>query len=576
MAIQDKFNRANVIYKITKDIDLGGETLTIPEGCTLDFQGGSFSNGSIVGNNTAIKATLTKIFGLDVELIGSWNIAEAYPEWFDAKGDGIIDDAKSINLCISTFSDKDTIIYLTGKYAVTNINVSKNCNIQGTLSASLLHIGDGICMNVAPPDNITSWHQFIRTKICNLKIQLNSKSKIGLRINQCVGSIFEKIFITGSNLSVPTLEDSEHPETFTSPSSIGVFIDGTSNVEPNNNSVFNNIFHRIVSNKVDIGFDFNGIISDSKFYNIESNTVGYGVRINSKSSYNLTFEDCQFVDTNIGFCFNDCLVSSFVKGCNIEMYRYYGIYKQEYPNNSILNIVSNGLTTKHNTKKADIFIKSVTCSQISNNIVGWGAPSGTSEEQLSPEQKSDIIGNPNSCLIYGNRAQNGKLVVYSTAINNSNFIMSYKWINNNNYSHIAGNTHLEHFATSDFDLFNESNVLKIKLKGSKYVSFRKENGIELFLPTGASNTDMSIVKDAEVGTLIYRTDLKVPIWRTPDWQWREIDGCLPGVPRVGRYQDRPTAEYYKISAGFCYFDVNNNKPIWWTGSKWVDATGAEV
>ena len=60
MSIQDKFNRANVIYKITRDIDLGGGTLTIPEGCTLDFQGGSFSNGIlnissdnyIAGNNT--------------------------------------------------------------------------------------------------------------------------------------------------------------------------------------------------------------------------------------------------------------------------------------------------------------------------------------------------------------------------------------------------------------------------------------------------------------------------------------------------------------------------------------------
>lgn len=37
MSVQNKFNKANTIYKITKDIDLQGETLTIPEGCTLDF-----------------------------------------------------------------------------------------------------------------------------------------------------------------------------------------------------------------------------------------------------------------------------------------------------------------------------------------------------------------------------------------------------------------------------------------------------------------------------------------------------------------------------------------------------------
>ena len=54
MAIQNRFNKANTIYKITKDIDLEGETLTIPEGCTLDFQGGSFTNGSIILSTTKV------------------------------------------------------------------------------------------------------------------------------------------------------------------------------------------------------------------------------------------------------------------------------------------------------------------------------------------------------------------------------------------------------------------------------------------------------------------------------------------------------------------------------------------
>ena len=44
-----------VIYKIVSDIDLAGETLTIPINCTLDFQGGSFSNGTIILNNTIIR-----------------------------------------------------------------------------------------------------------------------------------------------------------------------------------------------------------------------------------------------------------------------------------------------------------------------------------------------------------------------------------------------------------------------------------------------------------------------------------------------------------------------------------------
>lgn len=51
---QEMISEPNVIYIIQYDYDLRGETITIPEGCTLDFQGGSFSNGtlSLSNNNT--------------------------------------------------------------------------------------------------------------------------------------------------------------------------------------------------------------------------------------------------------------------------------------------------------------------------------------------------------------------------------------------------------------------------------------------------------------------------------------------------------------------------------------------
>lgn len=54
MAAQGKFNKSNVIYKITTDIDLESGTLTIPSGCTLDFQGGSISNGTVTLDGTKI------------------------------------------------------------------------------------------------------------------------------------------------------------------------------------------------------------------------------------------------------------------------------------------------------------------------------------------------------------------------------------------------------------------------------------------------------------------------------------------------------------------------------------------
>lgn len=40
----------------------------------------------------------------------------------------------------------------------------------------------------------------------------------------------------------------------------------------------------------------------------------------------------------------------------------------------------------------------------------------------------------------------------------------------------------------------------------------------------------------------------------------------------GDTDNRPT----NINQGYCYYDTTLQKPIWWTGSKWVDATGADV
>ena len=59
---QEHFSQENTIYEIRYDFDLGGNTIKIPSGCTLMFTGGSFDNGCLLGDNTAIVAGAYKIF----------------------------------------------------------------------------------------------------------------------------------------------------------------------------------------------------------------------------------------------------------------------------------------------------------------------------------------------------------------------------------------------------------------------------------------------------------------------------------------------------------------------------------
>lgn len=65
---QDMIAQSNTIYEIRYDFDLNGEEIIIPEGCVLDFQGGSLDNGVLLGNNTCIEAGSYQIFGDNLAL----------------------------------------------------------------------------------------------------------------------------------------------------------------------------------------------------------------------------------------------------------------------------------------------------------------------------------------------------------------------------------------------------------------------------------------------------------------------------------------------------------------------------
>lgn len=65
---QDMINEPNTRYVIQYDFDLNDAEITIPEGCILDFQGGNFYNGTIIGTNT-------KLFNfVDIDISSNPNI----------------------------------------------------------------------------------------------------------------------------------------------------------------------------------------------------------------------------------------------------------------------------------------------------------------------------------------------------------------------------------------------------------------------------------------------------------------------------------------------------------------------
>ena len=128
---------SNTIYKIVFDIDLGGTTLTLPANCTLDFQGGSFSNGTIVGSNTKIESGLTKIFGTDITLSGTWIADSLSPEHFGIIGIDATQDTTYIQKaldCCSAINIKTVKLQNKTYQISSSLLIQSNIKLEGAAS----------------------------------------------------------------------------------------------------------------------------------------------------------------------------------------------------------------------------------------------------------------------------------------------------------------------------------------------------------------------------------------------------------------------------------------------------------
>lgn len=198
--LQNRFQKTNVIYKITRYLDLGNTTLVIPAGCTLDFQGGSFANGTIIGNNTKIKSGLQRIFSTSITIQGSWNILASFPEWFGASGNGVTND---------------TIPFIKALGFNCSVILSNNYNLNGNTvqitGQNISIIGKGHSDNTGVITNgclkLVSPSRFITIKSLKI-INTNSSVSYGILAEESITKlILDDIYVTGCIIAGISLTD---------------------------------------------------------------------------------------------------------------------------------------------------------------------------------------------------------------------------------------------------------------------------------------------------------------------------------------------------------------------------------
>lgn len=149
---QKMVNSSNTIYIIQYDYELNSQTITIPKGCILKFEGGSFSNGIVNGDNTKIYSKAFVIFN-NVILNGKWEQNEVYSNWFYIE-DGSDSTIIFKNLMILASSRLLTHIYIERKIfniSLCNTEITME-NYEGIKIPSNVYIHNSATIKALPSD----------------------------------------------------------------------------------------------------------------------------------------------------------------------------------------------------------------------------------------------------------------------------------------------------------------------------------------------------------------------------------------------------------------------------------------
>ena len=542
--------KENTIYEIRYAFTLS-KNITIPNNCVLKFEGGSISGAyTITGSNTCIQAKLLKIFDTNVTFAGTWNISEVYPEWFGAKGDGVTDDTLAIKKTILNFSSRHYVIKILKSFRITDTLISNTdttditCIIKGVRNKYSVYrtteydggfkLDKGVNLFVG----IAFSHSVFENLVISVEDiqQAENLDNSGSIFKNCTfsKSIIESCSITGVgsvfyNTQVTTLSKIKN--------NCFLFIHNFAHCDRTNVTWY----------FVDSVLEENYIDGASGATSSEDNDCfewgqwqGSTVINNFIDYYRCIYNPTQNIQGNVDLNINSI-------GNHYEVFRY--LYNPYSNNGDWINIhISSIQDSFSHTIESNTRIQTMPTFKYTKGSQEYSYPNsivwiGGYRKEISfiNTKLTQNIGNvlciseginfgPDSCSIKGIMTENiqikdiPRIFIEGTYISRQNYVREV-----------------------DFDF---------------YTVFEQLPDVANFL----------YGEKVRVGDIIYK---KILIPHREEAFWKRLNN-----PSIIEYSDS-TAQRNLMSltsndAGLCWFDKSLGKPVWWTGTVWVDATGTQV
>lgn len=631
---QDMINKSNTIYEIRYDFDLNGKEITIPEGCVLDFQGGSFNNGTIKGNNCKVCNKNNNIF-INCSLY-DFDVYEWDIKWFGSKeGEDIADIIQHWydNVYLNHIY---TSLIINGKYLISKtINVKYGIKIK-SVGDSYPHASEtnffpkeqnlkiGATLEVVP--GITAFNisdftlsdprwgkigqiqleniRFISTEytstLCDYKASGNPDRKF--YIKDCLFKGFDKVlYFEGATAPVGSIASTFRIE--------------HSRFEQNNYSIYAKMLNSSLEDGTEIKpITFHAlIISRCSFIGEKDDNGNYihFPKLYLSALYGQSrIEYCSFerADEKSPIYCGLYWGNIVFEGNYIENYRGKIHFARESASddNSVVEINANYGNWSYGTH--NYFFDNVIVNTLQKNL--WDFNVRAKYPIIHTKDLSFNCGsmkwtyidaseddNTRKCCIldvpetFEIQKAHGKTVTINGVFSMDNLLC----INSkrNIYGTVLKGDDIAEFkyklirdvfssGTYVLALYKSIGNLKIDLCDGdtviKTIYTNRSQGLHLFY-FASNSINNAIIKIKKLGLLnmetyvseitAFKVSTSIKEYNTIGvYNWLGV-----GNRCYGTTSQKPTL---LLKKGFQYFDTTLNKPIWWTGEKWVDAAGANV